>query len=144
METILRMVERKYGKARRIWVFDRGIVSEENLAAIRKRGGQYLVGTPRRQMKRFEAELLKEDWTQVRPDVEVKRVAIPQGNETYILCRTTGRKEKERAIRKRFSTRMEEGSEAPANDYRGGPAEGPQQNGAPVGKNSGAALASKR
>jgi transposase len=108
METILRMVERKYGKARRIWVFDRGIVSEENLAAIRKRGGQYLVGTPRRQMKRFEAELLKEDWTQVRPDVEVKRVAIPQGNETYILCRTTGRKEKERAIRKRFYTRMEE------------------------------------
>jgi transposase len=108
METILRMVERKYGKARRIWVFDRGIVSEENLAAIGKRGGQYLVGTPRRQMKRFEAELLKEDWTQVRPDVEVKRVAIPQGNETYILCRTTGRKEKERAIRKRFSTRMEE------------------------------------
>ena len=108
METILRMVERQYGKARRIWVFDRGIVSEENLAAIRKRGGQYLVGTPRRQMKRFEAELLKEDWTQVRPDVEVKRVAIPQGNETYILCRTTGRKEKERAIRKRFSTRMEE------------------------------------
>ncbi len=108
METILRMVERKYGKARRIWVFDRGIVSEENLTAIGKRGGQYLVGTPRRQMKRFEADLLKEDWTQVRPDVEVKRVAIPQGNETYILCRTTGRKEKERAIRKRFSTRMEE------------------------------------
>jgi transposase len=108
METILRMVERKYGKARRIWVFDRGIVSEENLGAIRKRGGQYLVGTPRRQMKRFEAELLKENWSQVRPDVEVKQVAIPQGNETYILCRTTGRKEKERAIRKRFSTRMEE------------------------------------
>ncbi len=108
METILRMVERKYGKARRIWVFDRGIVSEENLAAIRRRGGQYLVGTPRSQMKQFEAELLQEDWTQVRPDVEVKRVAIPQGNETYILCRTTGRKEKERAIRKRFSTRMEE------------------------------------
>ena len=45
METILRMVERKYGKARRIWVMDRGIVSEENLQAIRKRGGQYLMGT---------------------------------------------------------------------------------------------------
>src|SRR5437870_6803097 len=59
METILRMVERKYGRARRIWVFDRGIVSEENLAAIRKRGGQYLVGTPRRQLKRCEAELVK-------------------------------------------------------------------------------------
>src|SRR5712671_1733758 len=108
METILRMVERKYGKARRIWVFDRGIVSEENLQAIRRRGGQYLVGTPRSQMKQFEEELLKDDWTQVRPDVEVKKVAIPQGEETFILCRTAGRKEKEKAIRNRFSTRMED------------------------------------
>jgi transposase len=108
METILRMVERKYGKARRIWVFDRGIVSEENLAAIGKRGGQYLVGTPRSQMKQFEQELLKDDWTQVRPDVEVKKVPIPQGEETYILCRTAGRKEKEKAIRNRFSSRMED------------------------------------
>ena len=107
METILRMVERKYGKARRIWVFDRGIVSEDNLAAIRKRGGQYLTGTPRSQMKRFEEELLKEDWTRVRPEVEVKKVAIPEGEETYILCRTSGRKEKEKAIRNRFSNRME-------------------------------------
>jgi len=108
METILRMVERKYGKARRIWVFDRGIVSEENLQAIRRRGGQYLVGTPRSQMKQFEEELLKDDWTQVRPEVEVKHVAIPRGEETYILCRTAGRKEKEKAIRNRFSTRMED------------------------------------
>src|ERR1700681_2302672 len=107
METILRMVERKYGKARRIWVMDRGIVSEENLKAIRSRSGQYLVGTPRSQMKQFETELLKDDWTKVRPDVEVKQVAVPQGEETYILCRTAGRKEKEKAIRKRFSTKME-------------------------------------
>ena len=108
METILRMVERKYGKARRIWVLDRGIVSEENLAAIRKRGGQYLVGTPRRQMKQFEEELLRDDWTRVRPEVEVKKVAIPQAEETYILCRTRGRKEKEKAIRHRFSAHMED------------------------------------
>ena len=108
METILRMVERKYGKARRIWVMDRGIVSEENLAAIRKRGGQYLVGTPRSQMKQFEAELLKDDWIRVRPEVEVKKVTIPQGEETFILCRTSGRKEKEKAIRSRFSNRMED------------------------------------
>src|SRR6266853_1348013 len=108
METILRMVERKYGKARRIWVFDRGIVSEENLQAIRRRGGQYLVGTPRSQMKQFEEELLKDDWTQVRPEVEVKKVAIPQGEETFILCRTSGRKEKEKGIRNRFSARMED------------------------------------
>jgi transposase len=108
METILRMVERKYGRARRIWVFDRGIVSEENLQAIRRRGGQYLVGTPRRQMKQFEEELLKDDWTQVRPEVEIKQMTIPQGEETYILCRTAGRKEKEKAMRNRFSARMED------------------------------------
>jgi len=107
MEAVLRMVERKYGQARRIWVMDRGIVSEDNLAAIRRRGGQYLVGTPRSQMKRFEAELLKDDWTQVRPEVEVKQVPIPGGEETYVLCRTAGRKEKEKAIRSRFAERME-------------------------------------
>src|SRR5437016_5399597 len=108
METILRMVERKYGKARRIWVMDRGIVSEANLEAIRKRGGYYLVGTPRKQMKQFEAQLLQDNWKQVRPEVEVKQAKLPQGEETYILCRTTGRKEKEKAIRQRFSSRLEE------------------------------------
>src|SRR3989454_2328705 len=112
LETMLRMVERKYGKARRIWVLDRGIVSEENLKAIRKREGQYLVGTPRSQMKQFEAELLKEDWTRVRPEVEVKKEALPQGEETYILCRTAGRKEKEKAIRSRFSKSMEKALQA--------------------------------
>ena len=144
METILRMVERKYGKARRIWVFDRGIVSEENLAAIRKRGGQYLVGTPRSQMKQFEAELLKDDWTQVRPEVEVKKVAIPQGEETYILCRTAGRKEKEKAIRNRFSSSMEEALKASGEDHRARPAEGPQQDGAAAGEDSGPASAGQR
>src|ERR1700758_686693 len=120
METILRMVERKYGKARRIWVFDRGLVSEANLQAIRKRDGLYLVGTPRTQMKQFEAELLKQDWTQVRPDVEVKQMAIPQGEETYILCRTAGRKEKEKAIRKRFSTHMQAALQALEKSIAGG------------------------
>jgi len=107
MEAILRTVERKHGKARRVWVFDRGVVSEENLAAIRKRGGQYLVGTPRSKMKQFEAELLKDDFEQVRPEVEVKQVEIPGGEETYILCRTSGRKEKEKAMRSRFTAKIE-------------------------------------
>jgi Transposase DDE domain len=108
METILRMVERQYGKARRIWVLDRGLVSEANLAAICQRGGQSLVGTPRSQRKQFEQELLQEDGTRVRPDVEGKKVSVPQGKETYILCRTAGRQEKEKASRNRFSVRREE------------------------------------
>ncbi len=144
METILRMVERKYGKARRIRVFDRGIVSEENLAAIRKRGGQYLTGTPRSQMKQFEAELLKEDWTQVRPEVEVKKVAIPQGEERlYILRRTSGRKEKRRRSETdlRIARHSAEGS---GEDHCRGPAERSQQNGAETGKDSGPASTGER
>jgi hypothetical protein len=76
-------------------VFDRGTVGEENLSAIRKRGGQYRTGTLRNQMKQFEAELLKDDWPRVRPEVEVKKVPIPNGEETYILCLTLDLSEKE-------------------------------------------------
>lgn len=107
LEVILRTVERKHGKARRVWIFDRGVVSEENLAALRKRGGEYLVGTPRSKLKQFEAELLKDDFEKIRPGVEVKQVQIPGGEETYILCRTVGRKEKEKAIRSRFAAKIE-------------------------------------
>lgn len=107
VEAILRTVERKHGKARRVWIFDRGVVSEENLVAIRKRGGQYLVGTARSKLKQFEQELLKNDFEKIRPEVEVKQIRIPGGEETYILCRTAGRKEKEKAIRSRFVAKIE-------------------------------------
>lgn len=107
VEAILRTVERKQGKARRVWIFDRGVVSEENLVAIRKRGGQYLVGTARSKLKQFEQELLKDDFEKIRPEVEVKQIRIPGSEETYILCRTAGRKEKEKAIRSRFVIKIE-------------------------------------
>jgi transposase len=107
MEAILRTVERKHGKARRVWIFDRGVMSEENLVAVRQRQGEYLVGTPRSQLKQFAQELLKDDFEKIRPEVEVKQIRIPGGEETYILCRTVGRKEKEKAIRSRFVAKME-------------------------------------
>jgi hypothetical protein len=113
LEAVLRMVERKYGKARRVWMFDRGIIREENLEALRRRGGQYLVGTPRAKLKQFEQPLLATSgWEQVRPEVEVKLVPTPEGQETYVLCRSTARREKELAIRSRFSTRLEKGLKA--------------------------------
>jgi transposase len=108
LETVMRMVERKYGQARRVWVFDRGIVSDANLAAIRRRGGQYLVGTRRSKLRAVEQALLEGTWTQVRDEVEAQLVPIPGGTETYVLCRSTARREKELAIRHRFSTRLEE------------------------------------
>ena len=107
LEAVMRMVERKYGRARRVWVFDRGIISEENLASLRKRGGQYLVGTPRSKLRGVERELLEGGWIRVRDEVEAKLVPMPTGKETYVLCRSTARQEKEQAIRHRFSARME-------------------------------------
>src|SRR5437879_7541887 len=67
-----------------------------------------MVGTARSKLKQFERELLEGGWEQIRPEVEVKRVRVPSGEETYILCRTTARREKEKAIRSRFSNRIEE------------------------------------
>ena len=107
LEVVIRMVERKYGKARRVWIFDRGIISEDNLKALRKRNGQYLVGTPRAKLKEFEKQLLEGEWNQIRPDVEVQHIPTPSGEETYLLCRSTSRKEKETAMRNRASTSME-------------------------------------
>ena len=127
------MVERKYGQARRVWVFDRGIVSDENLAAIRRRGGQYLVGTRRTTLRHVEQALLEGPWTQVRDEVEAQLIPIPGGTETYVLCRSTARREKELAIRRRFSTRLEDrlrGLETPG---RHGSAERPREDRARAG-----------
>jgi len=107
LEAVMRRVERKYGRARRVGGFDRGIVSEENLASLRKRGGQYRVGTPRSKLKAMEQALLEGGWTPVRDDVEAKLLSTPEGAETYVLCRSTARRAKEPAIRGRFSARIE-------------------------------------
>ncbi|HEY6387668.1 MAG TPA: IS1634 family transposase [Candidatus Acidoferrum sp.] len=137
VEAILRTVERKHGKARRVWIFDRGVVSEENLVAIRKRGGEYLVGTTRSKVKQFEQELLKDDFEKIRPDVEVKQLQIPGGEETYILCHTRGRKEKEKAIRSRFCDQDRKSAHRTREAYRGRQTERSFQDGAESRPHSG-------
>jgi len=99
LETILDAVERKHGKARRVWVFDRGIVSDDNLKLLRERGSHYLVGTPRNQLAQYEQKLLEGSWQKVSPEVEVQ--LVPQSDEVYVLCRSSGRQQKERAMRQR-------------------------------------------
>jgi transposase len=108
LEEIIEIIERKYGKARRIWIFDRGIVSEENLEMLRKKDAQYLVGTRRSELKKYEKELLAaDDWQKVRDEVEVKLIATPAGSETFVLCRAGGRSEKEKAMRETASGKLE-------------------------------------
>jgi transposase len=109
LDEIVEAMEAKYGKAKRIWVFDRGIVSEANLAFLRGRGGQYLVGTPKSQLRKFEKELIDKDWREVRPGIEVKLAPSPGGEETFVLCRSRDRREKERAMHERFVSRIRKG-----------------------------------
>ena len=109
VEEIVQWMQSKYGRARRVWVMDRGLVSESNLGFIRGQGGYYLVGTPRSMLKRFQKQLLEGDWSQVCEGIEVQLVDSPDGKETFILCRSVDRRQKERAIHQRFVQRIEYG-----------------------------------
>jgi len=108
VEEIVVAMERKYGRARRVWVMDRGMVSEENLAFLRSREGQYIVGTPKAMLRRFEQHLLDKDWQEVQEGVEVKLVPGPDGTETFVLARSADRRKKEEAMHRRFIARFEE------------------------------------
>ena len=101
-------METKYGKANRVWVMDRGMVSERNLEFMRASGARYLIGTPKSLLKKYEQHLLDQDWEEVQAGVEVKLCPTPEGTETFVLCRSLGRKEKENAILHRFVARLEE------------------------------------
>ena len=109
VEEIVEAMEAKYGRANRVWVMDRGMVSEKNLAFIRGRGGSYIVGTPKAMLRQFERYLVDKDWHEVQAGVEVKLVPGPDGTETFILARSRDRREKEKAMHERFLDRMEEG-----------------------------------
>ena len=106
VEEIIEAMENKYGLAQRIWILDRGMVSEENIEFLRAKGARYIVGTPKRQLRQFEKELLdSEHWSEVVPGVEVKMVARPDGAgiEQFVLCRSKSRREKEAAmLRQKF------------------------------------------
>jgi transposase len=100
LEQMLAQVERKYGQTRRTWVFDRGVVSEDNLKKIRERGGTYIVGTRRSQLGEFEKELPDKDWQKVRPQVEVKLRRGADG-DIYVMARSGKRRAKENAMKRK-------------------------------------------
>ena len=109
VEGMVLQMETKYGQANRIWVMDRGMVSEDNLAFIRSRKGFYLVGTPRRMLKSFEQHLLDQDWTEVQEGIDVKLVRSPESEETFVLCRSQDRRLKEQVMHQKFADRIERG-----------------------------------
>jgi transposase len=109
VEEIVETMEKRYGKADRIWVMDRGMVSQENIDLLKEDKRRYIIGTPKSMLRNFEAQLLSNDWDKVHEGLEVKRCVGSDGDETFILCRSEERRKKEQAIHERFEKRIEEG-----------------------------------
>ncbi len=126
VEKIVELMEQRYGKSNRIWVMDRGMVSEKNLTFLRQEGRRYLVGTPKGLLKKYEQELLADDWHKIREGIEVKLLKVPRAEEAepategaidettasdqeiFILCRSQDRVQKDAAIVRRFEQKIEE------------------------------------
>jgi len=115
VEQIVETIEAQYGRADRIWVMDRGMVSAENVEFLKRGQRRYILGTAKSMLRRFEKELLAEDWQQVHEGLEVRLCPGPGGEEVFILCRSQERREKEKAMHARFEKRIEEGLEKIAN-----------------------------
>ena len=110
VEDIVEHVEALYGRASRVWVMDRGMVSDDNLQWLRERGTFYIVGTPKSMLRAFERHLLDSEWDRVYPDVEVKLAKSPEyQDEVFIVCRSASRREKEKAMKTFFIERIETG-----------------------------------
>ena len=101
LRSFLQKIEAQYGKARRIWVMDRGIPTEDVLREMRQADPpiHYLVGTPKGRLTRLEKALLEQPWQTVRQGVEVK--LLPRAEELYVLAQSRSRVHKERAMRRR-------------------------------------------
>jgi len=113
---LMAKIEKMYGKARRVWLMDRGIPTEKSLAAMRESGIDYLVGTPRKLLDEFQCELIDKDWQQVNESVCVKY--FEKEGECYVLALSKSRMAKERAIRKRKLRRYLDGLAKLQKNYR--------------------------
>jgi transposase len=101
LKGFLARIEAQYGKARRIWLMDRGVPTEAVLAEMRAADPpvQYLVGTPKGRLTRLEKALIAKPWQDARPGVQVK--LLPQDGELYVFAQSADRVAKERAMRRR-------------------------------------------
>jgi transposase len=111
LEEMVEHIEGLYGRANRIWVMDRGMVSEDNVEFLREGGRRYIIGTAKNSLRKFERELRATDWKQVHAGLEVRLVPAPGGEEVFILCRSAERQTKEQAMHERFENRVVEGLE---------------------------------
>src|SRR5260370_21324998 len=106
LRSFLDQIESLYGKARRVWLMDRGIATEAVLAEMRRARPEtfYLVGTSRAKVQQYEKKWLELPWQKVRASVEVK--LFSQDGELYVLAKSEGRQAKEMAMRRKKLARL--------------------------------------
>ncbi|OHE89594.1 MAG: hypothetical protein A3G75_07425 [Verrucomicrobia bacterium RIFCSPLOWO2_12_FULL_64_8] len=108
LKQIVESVERRYGKAQRIWVMDRGLSSKKNVAWLEQEGRLYVVATPRSEWKRWRAQFEDQSgWQVLRDDVEGKLCVAEEGTVSFVLCRSAQRRLKEKAMHQRFAARID-------------------------------------
>ena len=108
LQTIVATMEARHGMLGRVWITDRGMASAQNLAWLRQTGRRYIIGAPKSELKKFGCDLAHPDgWRTVQEGVEVKLTRHPETDETVILCRSTDRRSKEKAMHDKFSQRIE-------------------------------------
>jgi len=110
VKEIVTTMEERYGTADRIWVMDRGMVSAANIEFLKEGNRRYIMGTHKTLLRRYQKQLIAPDWNTVHEGLEVKLCADPDGGtETFILCRSAARREKEKAMHEKFEKRIEDG-----------------------------------
>jgi transposase len=108
LQTIVATMEARHGMLGRVWITDRGMASNENLAWLRATGRRYIIGAPKSELKKFGAELAAaEGWRTVHDGVEVKLARHGETDETVILVRSADRRSKEKAMHDKFSGRID-------------------------------------
>jgi transposase len=110
VQTIVEAMEARHATVGKVWIMDRGMASAQNLAWLRHSGRRYILGTPKCELRQWAPALAdKTNWREIRAGIEVKLCSAPEGEaETFILCRSGDRAEKEKAMHERFSGRIEQ------------------------------------
>lgn len=108
VRTIVETMEARHGTVGKVWIMDRGMASRDNVDWLRATGWRYILGTPKSALRKWAPALAeKAHWREIRDGIEVKLCAAADGEaETFILCRSRDRVEKEKAMHERFSDRI--------------------------------------
>jgi hypothetical protein len=109
VQALVGAIEKRFGRCRRVWVMDRGMISKENLLFLSRAGRRYLIALKRGALTKFAEELIRPDWERLPDNADVEVKCLRRGRSTYLLARSLPRRRKERAIRRRQLLKLHRG-----------------------------------